>query len=232
MSSPNNFSKPLVYVPVFNEEKTIGSVIEHIRCYIKDAEILIVDDGSEDTSAQIARSYNVHLICHDQNLGVGGALNTAIEFALLGQYSALLQLDGDGQHQLDEQLVNDLRMNSSAALIIGNRFHPGSEYQISRTRKLAIDLLSQILYRRFQLELRDPTSGFRFFRRDSLEALQNNIKFEYLQDTVLVIKKLALKGYKIAEVDSIFKPREHGESSIRRLNLVKAYLKTIWLLLF
>lgn len=232
MSSPNNFSKPLVYVPVFNEEKTIGSVIEHIRCFIKDAEILIVDDGSEDSSAQIARSYNVHLICHEQNLGVGGALNTAIEFALLGQYSGLLQLDGDGQHQLSENLIEQLKSEAKASLIIGNRFHPGSSYQISRTRKRAIDLLRILLRWRFQLDLHDPTSGLRFFRRDSLEALRNNIRFDYLQDTVLVIKLLAKAGYKIDEIESIFNPRVHGESSIRRFNLAKAYLKTICLLVF
>lgn len=221
----------MVYVPVFNEENTIGQVIEHIRHYLKNVDILIVDDGSKDSSAQIALSYQVHLIRHEQNLGVGGALNSAIEFALSGEYSALLQLDGDGQHQLDETLIKELELNSRAALIIGNRFHPRSEYQISRTRKFAINCLRLILRLRFNLELHDPTSGFRFFGRDSLKLLQNNIKFEYLQDTVVVIKMLALEGYEIAEVDSIFKPREHGESSIRRLELVKAYLKTIWTLL-
>lgn len=230
MSNPNNFSKPLIYVPVFNEENTIGQVIEHIRYYLQDVDILIVDDGSQDASAQIAMSYRVHLIRHEQNLGVGGALNTAIEFALSGNYSALLQLDGDGQHQLDETLIRELQLNSSADLIIGNRFHLTSEYRISRTRKFAIDLLRMILRHKFNLDLHDPTSGFRFFGRKSLKLLQNNIRFEYLQDTVVVIKVLALKGYEITEVDSNFKPREHGESSIRRLELVKAYIKTIWAL--
>ena len=103
---------------------------------------------------------------------------------------------------------------------------------MSRTRKLAIVFLRFLIYVKFRIRLKDPTSGFRFFKREALAALKDNIQTEYLQDTVHVIKYLAENGYMIDEVNSIFKAREHGESSFRKLSLIKAYLLSVILFLF
>ena len=221
----------LVYVPVFNEENTIAGVIQNIREFLGEVDILIVDDASLDSSAVIARDLGAIVISHAFNIGVGGALSSAIEFALQGNYQGLIQLDGDGQHQLDHKFVANLTRKGDVSLVIGNRFHAASEYRISRTRKFAIDVLRYIIRKRLKLDLHDPTSGFRYFHRSALEALRDKVKFEYLQDTVLVIKLLAETGFSIEEVDSNFSSRSYGESSIRKLGLVKAYLRTACLLL-
>lgn len=227
MHQGNRLQHCLVYVPVFNEARTIGAVIEHVRQYIPQAKILIVDDGSTDNSSEIAIEMRVALVRHTQNRGVGAALNTAITFALDGGYEALLQIDGDGQHLLSDHLIFELEHNSEASLIIGNRFHEDSEYLMSRTRKLAVVILRKMIYLKFGIRLNDPTSGFRFFRKDTLSALKNNINSEYMQDTFHVIKFLAENGFKIEETNSIFRAREHGESSFRKITLVRSYLTSI-----
>src|SRR5438105_10399626 len=90
--------KRLAIVPAFNEEASVGRVIDEIRAFDPGFEIAVIDDGSTDRTAGIAADRDVHVIRLPFNLGIGGAVQTGYRYAFERGYDVAVQVDGDGQH--------------------------------------------------------------------------------------------------------------------------------------
>jgi len=149
-----------VVIPAFNEEGTIGEVIRGVRKNIPEARILVIDDGSSDSTAVTAREAGAEVISHPLNKGNGAAIKTALR-AITGGLVAVL--DGDGQHDPEDLpvLLNGLETYD---LVVGSRSFTLEEGSILRNsgnfvlRKLASFLAEQ--------DIPDLTSGFRAFRHN------------------------------------------------------------------
>lgn len=110
-----------VVIPAYNEEKTIASVIAGVRRYVDN--VIVIDDGSADSTLEIAQKSGVKVYRHFINRGLGGALGTGIRAALSAGADIIVTLDADGQHDPAEIpfLLKPI-MESEADIVIGSRF--------------------------------------------------------------------------------------------------------------
>ncbi|MGB6063286.1 MAG: glycosyltransferase family 2 protein [Desulfomonilaceae bacterium] len=147
-----------VVIPAFNEEDTIGEVVLGVRKSLPEASILVIDDGSSDSTASIAREAGAEVISHPLNKGNGAAIKTALRTINGG---LVVVLDGDGQHD-PEDLPTLLNGLNKYDLVVGTRSFTAKEGSMLRNigniilRKLASFLAEQ--------DIPDLTSGFRAFR--------------------------------------------------------------------
>jgi glycosyltransferase involved in cell wall biosynthesis len=214
----------LVVIPAFNEEKSISTVIQDVRTHIPSATILVVDDGSQDSTAEVAKSMQVNVVSLPFNVGVGGALRTGFLYANRNSISQVLQVDADGQHKASEAR-SLLDAGQEFDIVIGSRFAESSpNYSASVLRKSAIRWLSFVISKICKTKLTDVTSGFRLSSAGAIELFMKDYPVEYLGDTVesLVIAHKA--GLSITEVPVQMSQREFGSPS-------QNFLKSTWYLL-
>jgi glycosyltransferase involved in cell wall biosynthesis len=173
----------LIAIPAWNEQGSLGSVIAEVHEQHPAAGILVVNDGSTDSTAQVARDAGAHVVSLPFNVGVGGAMRTAFLFAKRHGYRALVQVDADGQHDPSDlsRLIEGL---DSADIVVGTRFHENSMYFVGGPRRWAMVLLSKALSRMNRGPITDPTSGFRSAGPRAIELFSVNYPAEYLGDTV------------------------------------------------
>ena len=175
--------KSLIAIPAWNEQDSIGEVIAKVWEHQPEVDILVVDDGSTDRTAAHAGALGAVVVSLPFNVGVGGAMRTAFLYAQRQGYSALVQVDADGQHDpadLD-RLLSGLE---SADIVVGTRIHPDSMYFVGGPRKWAMVLLSKSLSRMNRSPITDPTSGFRSAGPRAIELFATDYPAEYLGDTV------------------------------------------------
>ena len=117
-------AKTLVVIPAWNESASIAQVIGEIRHSNTDVDLLVVDDGSSDSTGAKARAEGVDVVTNPFNLGVGGAMRVGFRFALSHGYDAVVQVDADGQHdpELIKLLVEQLDDQVVTQMVIGSRF--------------------------------------------------------------------------------------------------------------
>lgn len=173
----------LIAIPAWNEEGSIAAVISKVLDHHPHVGILVVNDGSTDATARIARESGAAVASLPFNVGVGGAMRTAFLYAQREGYRALVQVDADGQHDpadLDK-LIAGLE---EADIVVGTRFHSESMYFVGGPRKWAMKLLSKSLSIMNRNTISDPTSGFRSAGPRAIELFAVQYPAEYLGDTV------------------------------------------------
>src|SRR3954449_10905368 len=128
----------LAIIPAYNEQGAIRATVEDVREHAPDFDVLVVDDGSTDDTAQIARAAGAHVLELPFNLGIGGAVQTGYKYALEHGYQVAVQVDGDGQHDARHihELLAHLRAESDLNMVTGSRFleATGSGYRSSASR--------------------------------------------------------------------------------------------------
>jgi len=207
-------TKRCIIIPAFNEEKQIASVIEGIRKY-SDADIVVIDDGSEDMTAKIARKVGVCVICHPFNMGYGVALQTGYKYAVKNGYEPLLQIDGDGQH--DPGYIPALFAiieNRECDLVIGSRFLKNTSDQTGIFKLIGIKLFRQIIKVITGERITDPTSGYqcmnrRIFQYCAAEGFPN----DYPDANIVIL--LHRMGFIISEFPVTMVPNPEGRSMHR-----------------
>ena len=220
--------RTLVIVPAFNEEHAVGTTIASVRAAVPEFDVLIVDDGSVDTTAHEAKLAGAHTLRLPFNTGVGGAVRTGLRYALYGDYTRAVVIDADGQHDAADipRLLGALV--AGADLAAGSRFAWGHDpYPIGRTRRLAMRFLAWIVERSTGQHLTDVTSGFRAFDRAAIELFAVEYPSEYLADTVEVLLLAYAHGLRIDEVPVHTRPRLVGQPTTRRALLVLNYLRLL-----
>jgi glycosyltransferase involved in cell wall biosynthesis len=216
----------LVVIPALNEADSIARVV---RSAAEDlgASVLVIDDGSADDTAAVARKAGATVVRHPFNLGVGGAVRTGLRYAAEMGYSLVLQVDGDGQHPPPQgQLLLDRFYEGDVDLVIGARFAAG--YEVSFLRRRAMRLLSRMISKRLGVRIHDTTSGFRAFGPRAIDALHDSYPSTYLSDTVEALLIAADKSLRVAEVDVQMSVRETGRPSSGRIRSL-AYLARVLL---
>ena len=225
-------SDVLVVIPAFNESKSIGQVVEQVTAC--GFQTLVVNDGSIDDTADVARVRGAHVVSLPLNTGVGGALRCGFRYAVESGFTAVIQCDADGQH-LPSHLTDlvDATNRTYAHMMIGSRF--GSEnttHDPSLLRRFAMWSLSKVAQRATKHKITDSTSGFRLIRQPLLGELALNLPAYYLGDTFETVVVAGRAGYHIEEIGVAMAARLHGTSSssnFRSILLIGKVLTTVLL---
>jgi len=203
----------LVIVPAFNEEASIGGVIGDLRTNFPGGDILVVNDGSLDSTSEIVKGLGVNIIDLPYNLGIGGAVQTGFLYALTEGYDAAIQFDGDGQHHADqvERILKPF-LSGSADLVVGSRFLSEAGFTSSVQRRIGSKILSYVVSAIVGRRITDTTSGFRVYSRKTLEFFSSVYPEDYPEVEAFILARK--KGLRIVEVPSEIGPRTGGKSSI------------------
>jgi glycosyltransferase involved in cell wall biosynthesis len=218
----------LIVIPALNEEEALPAVLEELRATLPDVDVLVVDDGSTDGTAAVARALGVKVARLPFNLGVGGALRTGFRYAVEHGYERAVQLDGDGQHDPAEVPALLAALDHGADMAIGSRFTSTEHsYQVSRLRSGGMRVLRMVLRVLSGQEFTDTSSGFRAFNRSTLEFFAYNYPVEYLGDTVEALLLACYAGFCVVETPVAMRRRGGGRPSARNVWLVFHYLRLL-----
>jgi glycosyltransferase involved in cell wall biosynthesis len=216
--------KTLVIIPAFNEEETLRSVILGIRSFLSQADILVVNDGSTDSTANIAREEGVLILEHPYNMGIGATMQTGFIYALRNGYDIAIQIDGDGQHNPEflPSLIKPL-LTGQANLVIGSRYLSDGGFKSTLPRKMGIKFFSSIIWILTKKRVTDPTSGFRAIDRKGLELFVNEYPSDYPEVEALISS--SKKGLHFKEIPARMRDRQGGTSSIGILSALYYMVK-------
>lgn len=207
-----NNKRVLVVIPAWNEQASVGGVISEVLGELPGVDVLVVDDGSRDNTAEAARRAGAVVTSLPYNLGVGGAMRAGYRYGVRNGYDVVVQLDADGQHdpRYIPKLVDAL---DGADLVIGARFAGEGGYTVRGPRRWAMVLLSGVLSALAGTKLTDTTSGFRAANRRAAEVCAAWYPVEYLGDTVEVLVHVIRTGYRVRQVPVAMRPRSGGTPS-------------------
>jgi glycosyltransferase involved in cell wall biosynthesis len=210
----------IIGMPAYNEAKYIGSLVLQAKRYGE--EVVVVDDGSADATASIARLAGAAVIKHEQNRGYGNTIQTLLNEAKQRNTDILVILDADSQHDPDEipRLIEGIK--GGADIIIGSREMQSNK--IAGYRRLGQKLLSRMTGFASKKKLTDTESGFRAYSRKAINSLE--LKETGMAVSSEIIAAAASRGLKIAEVPisvayagdgSTLHPVKHGLGVFNRI---------------
>lgn len=212
----------LIAIPAFNEEASIAAVLTDLRAHHPTEHVIVIDDGSRDDTANIARKLGVRVIRHPINLGVGAAMGTAFKYAARHDYEGLVQLDADGQHR-PEFLSVLLSQIGVADIVVGSRFADGGYFRTTLARRSIMRVIAGVVSAYAGTHLTDVTSGFRLSGPRAIELFSQHYPVEYLGDTVESIVLAARQGLTVTEVSVSMNERMGGLPS---QSIFRAFLYT------
>jgi glycosyltransferase involved in cell wall biosynthesis len=226
MAVKNQLMKILIIVPAYNEEESLPGVIRDLREHLPSAHVVVVNDGSHDRTAMIARQLGVALLDLPFNLGIGGAMQTGFLYAARNDYDIAVQFDGDGQHLAEEikKLIEPLAAGK-ADIVIGSRFLSTGGYKAPLFRKLGIGIFSFVLSRILGMVVTDSTAGFRAVNHRVTEYFSRTYPDDYPEVETLVL--LHKSGMRIMEVPVMMRKRTGGISSITPARSVYYMVKVL-----
>jgi glycosyltransferase involved in cell wall biosynthesis len=200
--------------------------VGELLAYDPGLRVVVVDDGSTDRTAEVARASGAKVISLPFNLGIGGAVQTGFRYAWEQGFDVAVRADGDGQHdpaELDAILRPVLADEADVA--VGSRFIGGDGYQSSRSRRAGIRLLAWIVSALTRQRITDPTSGFQAANRLGIRLFAADYPHDYpeAEATVMVFKH----RLRLQEVPVKMRARESGRSSITTVRSVYYMIKVV-----
>ena len=175
-------------VPAYEEEDAIGAVVAGIREFDPEIDVVVVDDGSGDRTAELAAAAGATVVRLPFNLGIGAAVQTGFRYALEQDYDVAVRLDGDGQHEPGElpKLLEPLE-RGEADVVTGSRFREAGSYRPPLGRRLGITWFAKLVSLLSRQRVTDTTSGFQALNRPAI-ALSGNIRRIDVVDQLVVIE--------------------------------------------
>jgi SAM-dependent methyltransferase len=216
----------IAIIPAFNEEDNVGRGVREMMVTAPYIDLVVVDDGSTDATADEAARAGASVISHGRNLGIGAAMRTGMRYALENGYEYAVQFDADGQHdpaQIPRLLAPLLEGRSD--LVIGSRFLGTEGYKPPWPRRLGTRLLGIVVRAVTGKDATDTTSGFRAMDRRALEFLAVNYPRDFPETESLVLMHEA--GLDWMEVPVSMRSRANGRSSIGALESVYYMAKVL-----
>ena len=213
--------KVVIFVPAFNEEESIASVIDKVReLYSKEvtrtkgyvAEILIVNDGSTDKTEEIAKSRGVKIVSHLGNLGLGAAVRTALQTAYTMGADIAVKIDADSQYDpADIEKVISPVLGDKADICWGSRFAGDITFKMPFIRYAGNKFFTWLLNILTDYQISDAQSGLKAFGRKYLAIFEIHGNFNSNQQLLLDAN---IKHMRYAEVPVTFKMRVSGQSFV------------------
>jgi len=205
--------KILIIIPAYNEADNIVHVVRHMMEKAPQYDYLVVNDGSTDETLMLCRRENFQYIDLPINMGIGGAVQAGYVYARKNGYDIAVQMDGDGQHDIDylEKLLEPIVMNE-ADVTIGSRFLKKEGFQSSMSRRLGINILSGLIWLTTGKHIMDVTSGYRAVNRMFIEIYSKDYPMDYPEPEAIVSAIMHLG--RVKEIPVQMRAREGGTSSI------------------
>lgn len=202
----------VIVLPAFNEEGQIAAVVAAVRGVVRDAAVVVVDDGSRDRTRALAAEAGAAVVSLPFNMGYGVALQTAYKYALREGFEYLVQMDADGQHEPAGILTLLERVKSGRCdLCIGSRFLEGATYQIPAFRRAGMFVFRRVASLLLGVTITDPTSGFQAMNRRVFEFFTRDAyPVDYPDTDVLVM--LHHHGFRVAEAPVVMRAAPSGKS--------------------
>lgn len=187
--------KSVAIIPAYNEEVALGSIILRTLQYVD--EVIIVNDGSDDKTVEVAKLAGAEIINHATNLGKGEALKSG--FSAIGDADVVVTIDADGQHNPDEipSLIKPI-IEDGADLVNGSRYMNGSEENTPAYRRVGQQVLDNATNISAGIKVTDSQSGFRAFSPAACKVFRFYDTGFGIESEMLV--DVAEAGLKIVEV--------------------------------
>ncbi|MCM2328664.1 MAG: glycosyltransferase family 2 protein [Lysobacter sp.] len=202
-------------IPCFNEERAVAGVVAELRAFDPAIVTVVVDDGSSDATARVARETSL-VIRLPVNLGIGGAVQTGIRYAARHDFDACIQVDGDAQHVAGEiAALLKVRAETGASLVIGSRFIGEGSFRSTAMRRVGIGLIASTLATLFGVRVTDPTSGFRLMDRRAIALFAEHYPQDFPEPVSIAVA--VEHGLSVAEAPVSMRERVHGTSSLAGL---------------
>lgn len=202
-------------VPAYNEEEALPAVIRALHAEVPEFDVLVVNDGSTDATAQVARAEGARVLTHPFNLGIGGAVQSGFQYALDNGYDYCVQVDADGQHSPTEIAKLRAAMADDAQLdmVVGSRFMTDDyHYPAPIARRTGIHIFAFVCSRIVGQRVSDPTSGFRLCNRRAIQLFARDYPHDYPEVEAILL--LHYHRLRMREVPVQMYERGGGVSSI------------------
>ncbi len=206
-------NKTIVVIPTYNEVESIGSLLDELATL--DLDVLVIDDGSPDGTAQICTAHGVEVIERSGKQGLGSAYRAGFQIALDRGYENIIEMDADGSHQVSD-LVAMMQWIGTADLLIGSRWvADGQIRNWSKFRELLSKAANKYANTVLSLGVADTTAGFRIYSASLLKKMEiQTIASEGYCFQIEMTRRALVRGGSIAEVPITFIEREHGVSKM------------------
>ncbi len=227
--------RSLLVLPTYDEAENIAEVLQRLRAAAADVHVLVVDDGSPDGTARLAREWGerlggVDVLEREEKSGLGSAYRTGFRWGLERGYEAFVEMDADLSH--DPAVVPALleQVDAGHDLAIGSRYVPGGSIPDWTLLRRAISRGGN-LYARLMLGLRvqDATAGFRAYAASALRRIDlDSVSADGYGFQVEMAYRVQKNGGSITEIPIEFRDRTLGHSKMSSRIVVEALILVTW----
>ncbi len=219
--------KTLIIIPAYNEAENIERVVENLKNNYPQYDYVVINDGSGDNTAAICKRNNYNYISHSINLGLAGAFQTGMKYALRNDYDAAIQFDGDGQH--NPEYIQDMldKIKEGYDIVVGSRF--AEKRKPFSMRMIGNNLIEAAVLLTTGKKIHDTTSGMRIYNKKMIEKLAQGIDLGPEPDTLALLIR---KGAKVSEVQVEMNERTAGESYLTFTKSLKYMTRMMVSILF
>jgi glycosyltransferase involved in cell wall biosynthesis len=218
--------RSIAIVPAHNEEASLGALLGELRAAEPDLAVVVINDGSTDSTTRVAEAAGVPVVNLPFNIGIGGTVQTGYQYALEHGFEVAIQVDGDGQHDPTEiARVLEPIFDDRADLVVGTRFVSGGGYRGTRARRVGIHIFASVVSLMVGQRVSDTTSGFRAVNQKALRLFASQYPHDYPEVESMVL--LSRHGLRMLEVPVKMRVRETGASSITALRAAYYMIKVL-----
>jgi glycosyltransferase involved in cell wall biosynthesis len=226
----------VVFVPAWNEEANLPGVLAELAATIPEADVLVIDDGSTDATAEVARDRGATVVSFGENRGLRAGIAAGYREAAERGYAFCGRVDADGQHPAAELLrLLELVRSDVCDVAVGSRFAAGDGYDEVRyvpspSRRFGIGLLQKAMHLRLGRPFHDPTSGMAAVNARAMPVMAE----PYVSGApeVEALLRLEAEGLRVEEVAVHMRERSSGESKLQGKKALKLVLTVVGTLLF
>jgi polyprenyl-phospho-N-acetylgalactosaminyl synthase len=213
-----------VVVPAYNEEARVGAVVSDLLTHFDT--VVVVDDGSSDATADLARAAGARVVRHPGNLGQGAALQTGFAFALTDPaMQHVITFDSDGQHRVDDAVaLLGVARETGVDVVLGSRFlnQDGADSAVPRVRRSVLRAGIAFTRATTRLPVTDTHNGLRVLNRRAVEAI--DLTLSDMAHASQLLGLIARRGLTWTEapvvIDYADATRRRGQSNVNALNIV------------